>query len=216
MSTMTNALQWPSILEREMVVSYEPMWGNGKSPPALDMSIQVRNTNGGGLWSSQFSKVQLRKVPHALAWQQMEVLIQGGLNVIDVPCLLCGQKPVPADSGSIVVSTVGVTLARALSMTIQADNAGPILPGMHFSYYDSVKYGWRMARVMNISPLPDPPPYRLIIDIWPPLRFGIADSQPLEWDRPRCVSRLPSSDAMKVSYDARKRADPSAWFIEAF
>lgn len=214
MATIPAALQWPTLLKRDRLLSWSPRFMNEYSPPTIDGTIQVRNTNGGGLWSAAFGTVQLNGKDQVLAWQGFEVWAKGGLEPIDVP--FCGyrlDRLNPAVPVTLLSSTGGWA-ARAVTGRVTVGNgAGDLVAGIHFSDYDAL-YGYRLYRigaiVANISPG--------VFDIafWPPARVAAADSHSLEIEHPRCVMRLAASDAMDLELDLHKRGTPSVSFIEAF
>jgi hypothetical protein len=215
MATIPSALTWPTTLERERSLRWSPRFGNEHSPPTLDGSIQVRNINGGGLWEAAFGTEQLRGREQLLAWQAMEVSAQGGLQPIDVPLLLCRQRPRPANLTAIVVTAVGALAARDMAARVDLENSGELAAGMHFADYDAALYGWRLYRIDSVAAVGGQPTQR-DITFWPPLRFAIADNHALEFEAPRCVMKLAKSDDMDLELELRKRGSPSASFIEAF
>jgi hypothetical protein len=200
-------------LERERSVSWVPQFGNEFSPPTMDGTVQVRNGNGGGLWTATFSSVNLRTTSEILAWQKMEALLAGGLEPIDVPFLMCAQRPTP-ETGAIEIRTVGVSSARDIGMIINLVNASAVISGMHFSRYSNT-YGFRMYRVTSVASVSGAPTQRSI-GIWPPLRAGIGDNLLLDFTDPLCVMKVATPDAMRIDLDLRKRASPSVSFVEAF
>lgn len=187
---------------------------NESSPPTLDGTIQVRNSNGGGLVHASLNGVQLRTQEQIIAWQAFEVAIKGGLEPVDVPLLLCAQKPNPVSSGNLSIKAVGDVAARAVSMRIELENADEVPAGIHFSDYSAL-YGWRLYFIGTVATVISHPTWR-DITFGPPLRFAIADGHELEFEEPRCVMRLATSDAMAMELEYRKRGNPSASFIEAF
>lgn len=215
MATIPAALAWPATLERERSLRWSPRFGNEHSPPTLDGTVQVRNANGGGLWEAAFGTEQLRTKAQVLAWQAIEAEAQGGLQPIDVPLLLCAQRPRPTDLSAIVITAVGVMAARDISGRVDLENAGELVAGMHFADYDATTYGWRLYRIASVAAVVGQPTQR-DIGFWPPLRFAVADNHAFEFEAPRCVMKLASSDVMDLELDLRKRANPSVTFIEAF
>lgn len=214
MPTIIAALAWPAALEREQSLSWMPQWGNEYSPPTLDGTVQVRNTNGGGLWTATFGNIPLWTRAEILAWQEMEGLLMGGLEPVRVPLLLCRQEPTPS-SGVIDIVTVGSSAARATTIVVDLINSGALSAGMHFSYNHTVALGHRLYRIKTVSAVSGFPTRRSLT-IWPPLRAAIASVQSLRFEDPLCVMRLAAPDVMKLELQLRKRGQPSASFIEAF
>lgn len=214
MATIASALTWPETLERERSLLWEPAFMNEVSEATLDGTVQVRNSNGGGLWRMTMNSVQLRAREHQLAWHALEVQLKGGLEPIDIPLLFCA-RPRPADLSPIVVTIVGSWDSRATFGTIDLVNAGEVVAGMHFSVYDAGLYGWRLYRISYVNPVEGEDTQREI-EFWPPLRTGRTDGDTLEFDAPRCVMKLAQSNSMNAEFVLRKTADPSAMFVEAF
>lgn len=215
MATIVEAEQWPTILEREAALSYIPDFNNESGPPALDGSRQVRNITGGGLWRARLLNVALRTTDHLLTWQGLEALLEGGKTPIDVPMLLCNQRPTPANSDPIVITADGGMAARAITGTIDLENSGPVKVGMHFSAYDETLYGWRMYRIVKCVVGSGGASTR-DIQFWPPFRFGVPNNYAFDFTGPRCVCVLDEDDSMGLTVQQRRRGDPSALFIEAF
>ena len=214
MATLITAYSWPAALERERSVTWQPQWGNNYSPPTIDKTIQVSNTDGGGLWLATFANVTVWSRAQVLAWQEMEVLLMGGLEPVNLPMLLCNQEPTPT-SGAIEIRTVGATAARATTIVVNLVNSGALVAGMHFSYnFTAALLGHRMFRIKTVAAVIGQPTQRSLT-IWPPLRAAIADAQELRFRLPLCVMKLAAPDVMKLDLDLRRRGAPSANFIEA-
>lgn len=216
MATIPDPYLWLPALRKEGLVTWEPWFGNEHSPPTLDGTVQVRNGNGGGLWRATFSKIPLWTTEELLAWQRMEVELQGGLEPVSVPWNMCTLYPTPSsgDPADIEIRTVGVTAARATSMRVDLVTSGELLPGMHFSK-NNTTYGQRMYRIRSVAEVGGQPTQR-DITIWPPLRAEIGDDLALVFDEVRCVMKLDKSDAMKNELELRVTGVPSASFVEAF
>lgn len=213
MATIPDALTWPTNMERERSMSWMPQFGNESSPPTLDGTVQVRNGNGGGLWTASFNGMVVNTRARALVWQQLEVRMMGGLEPVDVPFMAYTQKPYTS-LGSIVIRTVGAVAARATAMTINLVQSGDVNPGMHFSRYHAT-YGHRMYRIATVAGVSGMAGQRAIT-IWPPLRAAIGAAALLEFDKPLCVMKVATPDSMRLELDLRKRGTPSVSFVEAF
>lgn len=217
--SITNAAHWPDPeLRRERSLSWIPDFQNQAGPQGLDGTRQYRNLNGGGLWRCAYNGEQLRAREEVMAWLKMEVWLRGGMNPVDVPLLFCRFQPKSVGSGSApVIKATDGWAARAVTGRMTVVNSTPIEEGMHFSDYDATTYGWRLHRIYFVAPAGTgggPDDYD--IAFWPPARFAVAANHALEFEFPRCVMRLASSDSMDLELEQRKRGNPNAEFIEAF
>lgn len=216
MATIVDALEWPDILNTERSLVWEPQFGNDYSPPTLDGTIQVRNGNGGGLWSATMNRVKIWERDETLAWQEMEALLAGGLEPVNVPWLMCHLRPLPASGlpEDISIRSVGTAAARATTMVVNLVESGELIAGMHFSRLSNT-YGIRMYRITSVAAVSGFANQRSI-GIWPPLRSAIGNDLNLNFNTVQCVMKLAKPDAMRLELDQRLRGAPSAAFVEAF
>lgn len=231
MPSLVDADPWPELLMRERILTWSPDFQNEHSSPTLGGIIQVRNSNGGGFWRARLDTVQLRNKSQLMAWQAEEVRLQGGLGPVELPAHFCGQPPWPLDDDGDPITTVPPggfgdgfpnnpiirirvsedVAARAVVVPVVIDRGDFLVNGVHFSYYDPTLYGWRLYRVVMV--LSGSGGYNLTI--WPPLRTALAADTVLQFMLPRCVMKLASSSSMDLPIELRRRADPSADFVEA-
>lgn len=220
MATIIAAEPYPAVLEREQGLLWKPDFMNDASPKTISGLRQVFNKNGGGLWRARFDNVVINRSSFILAWRAAEVTFAGGLTPVDVPQLLCGLQPFPLlasgrpdFASAITVTVVGDTDARAVALRLAITLAGEIKAGQDFSVYNGVQYGWRMHRIKTVAAVGGHTDQR-DITFWPPLRFALSNSDPLEFKAPRCVMQLDESASMDMPLELRQRGSPSAGFVE--
>lgn len=213
--SIVHALNPPAVLERERSLSWVPFFQNERGPATLDGTYQSRNANGGGLWEATFNGVQIRNAQHRKDWRAFQIAARGGMQPINVPC--CAERPRSTQGTTPQIYTVDGWAARAVSGRVELVDSTEIEAGMFFSDYDAAVYGWRLYLIEEVTTpgSPGAANYR-DITFWPPARFaaGLTGSHLLEFDHPRCVMQLASSDSMDLELEQRRFGNPTAEFIE--
>lgn len=235
---MTALPHFPISLLRENGVLFELMGmviQGGQSASGL---MPATRLDGGGNWKATLSDVSLRTADHVRAWRALAAICDGGVQPIIVP--MCDKRHMPAPlvngiplyslddvphsdnspfsddteyASDVIEATLNAVAAlRATSITINMIAGGDLMGGEYFSI-DHETLRWRLYRLRTVLDNGDG---TWACTIRPPLRAAVAADTPLQFDRPKCVMRLASADAMDLMLEQRKRAHPSVSFIEAF
>lgn len=211
--------------------------GNTISPGQTgDGVVPIVRTDGGGFWRAQLASIAINSGALIGAWRAISAQLDGGSGVMVVPmCDPCvpwpvidgervtGYGNVPHSDGTLfddgagydqpVVEcvTVGDAIRRATTLVLQFVNGGPLVGGEFFSFQHAT-YDWRLYVVRSTYENDDG---TTTITFRPPLREAVTDGTLVEFDRPRCVMRLASQDAMVLDLEMRRRGNPSITLIES-
>lgn len=227
----------PSLLREEAL-----LWelkgvtvGGGESAGGQEALTRL---DGGGLWKASLNGVALRTADHVRAWRALAAICDGGVQPVVVP--MCDGRHIPApevngvrvasldvvphsdgatfsDGSGYASSVVEASLAvaavlRATSLTVTL-TAGSALRGGEYFSIDHADLRWRLYRVRTAVDNGDG---TFAVTIRPPLRAAVTAGSVLEFDRPKCVMRIASADAMDLMLEQRRRGRPSVSFVEAF
>jgi hypothetical protein len=194
-------------------------------PSSVSGKTQVISSDA-GIWKATFGNILVRNRASVLTHRAIATLLEGRLGTILVP--RCRDyQPVPEgaiedglydeiehdddtlfddDAGYVgtVIDVVAAApaAARAVSMTVDVNNAGEIQPGHDFSI------GERMYRVRSFDEDTG------LLTFRPTLREAVAAGAQLNFDDPVCRMRLASDDAMDLELSLRRFGTPTVQFIE--
>ena len=117
------------------------------------------------------------------------------------------------DQALVLAQSVSLVPLRSTSISvgILAGAGGVIEAGMFFSIRHPT-WHWRLY-VIRTAVL-DAAKGWYDLTIRPELREAVPGSTPIEFDTPRCLMRLATPDALRLTMERRKFASPSWAFVE--
>jgi hypothetical protein len=211
---------------------------------ATNVSVTVRS-DGGGFWSCAMTDVSLgarqpgqqgreRQRVATLLWRAVRQVANGGASPLVVPRndalfrpwpprLAQAVPPLPHgddtlfsdetgyEQATIQVTSAGASL-RDTQLLLTLIDCAPLQGGECFSINHQT-VGWRLYEIATVSPVDHD---RLVVKVRPPLREDIVDGTVLEFDRPRCVMRLATPNAMDLTVQPWTFNSASVQFIETF
>ena len=207
--------------------------GQTASGPMPTMSL-----SGGGLWKATLGQVPIYDADRRRTWRAFAAICDNGVQPIVVPVRETFDAPWPVvsgaaitsfaqvphsddalfsddtgyDNGIIEIETVGATLLRATQMVVNIIAGSDLRGGEYFSI-DHPDLRWRLYRIRTVIDNGD---NTWNITFRPPLRADVADGISLDFDKPKCVMRLATPDAMDVTLEPPDFTEGNVSFIEAF
>lgn len=201
--------------------------GSGQTSQA---SVDVRS-DGGGLWSAAINNMQFRDRTDTLLWRAVRQVCNGGVNAIIVPRNDTVFAPFPngvtsyappySDASlhsdgspyyqSIIDVTASAAALRATSLSLTLNYCAPLQGGESFSI-EHPTMGWRLYEIGSVTVVDDT---HSTVTFNPPLREAIADSTIIEFDRPRCLMKLPNASAMNLNVTTYPFTLANVTFIES-
>lgn len=236
---MTALRHYPSCLIGGAKLQWEiagMVVGGGQTGSGV---MPVTRLDGGGLWKATLSEVVLRTTNHRRTWRALSAIAEGGVQPIIVPVSEIVDAPWPVVAGETIMSFdqvphsddalfsddsgyqsgvieavgVGAVALRATSMTMEIIAGGDLGGGEYFAI-DHADLRWRLYRIRTAIDNGDG---TWDVTFRPPLRAAIEDGVHIEFDQPKCVMRLASSDSMDAVLSRPVfYGRVSVSFIEAF
>jgi hypothetical protein len=229
---------FPYTLLQESKMQWEIMGNVVGSGQTGSGAMPLSRLDGGGLWKATLTELGLWTADHRRTWRAVSAIADGGAQPlivtvrenVDAPWpIVSGSEvssfaPVPHSDGSffsdgsgyatsaIEAIASGAVDLRSTEMTIEIVAGGELKGGEYFSI-DHEDLRWRLYRIRTAVDNGDG---TFDVTFRPPLRAVIADAQPLEFDRPKCVMRIATSDSMDATLEDGFFGKPSVSFIEAF
>jgi hypothetical protein len=217
---------FPASLARENSIMFELTGTTISGGQTASGVIPLTRMDGGGLWKATLADVALTTADQVRAWRAIAAYCEGGAQPIIVP--MCDKRHFPGVPGNFdcphnddaphsdgsdyatnSIEAIAVTAAPLRQAILHIDvTGGTLRGGEHFSINHPV-VGWRLYRIIDVEG-------GVLVQFRPPLREAVAAGTAIEFDHPRCVMRLASTDAMDAKLEQRKWARPTANFIEAF
>lgn len=202
------------------------------------------DTSGGGLWTVNYSQIQVFEAPQHLYYQYLRNYLRGGVRSIIVPMLTDYVAPTPVAGGplwaprmdwsdgttwsdgtlwsqsTIQAVIMGNSAQNATTITIKIISGGLLQGGETFSINHLSPKWHRAYGIAEIDSASAPDGNGAItynVAITPPLRAAVADQTPLEFARPRCLMRLMAGGGgMPWSVEPYWRGIFDIQFIESF
>lgn len=229
---------YPAALLPPGKMLWEPMGMTVGSGQTASGVMPVARIDGGGIWKATFTDVAAFTADKRRAFRAFSAIADGGSQPFIMPCIetydapwpIVGGQPqrslpaVPHSDGSFfsdgtgydssmiaITSTVAAAL-RATALTVTVTAADSLHGGETFAI-QHLNNDWRLYRIRTAVQNIDG---TWAITIRPPLREAIIAGTPLEFDRPKCVMRLLSPDAMDLTYEPFWFGTASPALIEAF
>lgn len=231
---MPAVLEFPRSLLREQSGSWRLVMGTASPGLTGSGAFPLVRLDGGGLWRCDLNGVSLLNPARIKLWRATEMACDGGSNPIVVPmcdvrhiplgALSFSSASIPHSDGTffsdgsgyynpvINAETVGDADLRDTELTISFNAGGPLEGGEYFSIQHETE-GWRLYMVVSVA---IDGSGDSVCTIRPPLREDTDAGTPIDFDRPRCVMRLSTSDAMAMTLELRRHAQPNASFVETF
>lgn len=204
--------------------------GAGRSPDRT-------RTDGGGWWTMQAERIIMRTDSWARVWRAIRAIGDGGSTELIVhrhdlftpwPTvngqLVTAYDAVPHDDGTthddgtgyvdtvIVVSLASDVPLRAVEISLDIELCGTLQGGECFT----VVHETMDARLYEIAQIQDQTSTTATVTIRPPWREESPAGTLLDFDRPRCVMRVPSPADMNETLDRVHLTPHSVKFEEAF
>jgi hypothetical protein len=236
---------WPgSFLVEEELDGPHLIGGVISGGQVLSGIMPVANMTGGGLWTVQFRNIAVFTPDQVRAWRALSVILDQGVTSIVVPICDKRQMPAPTDAAGNLVYDHGQVLhdgdnpflgghgyyvnvirahlledaaLRATTLRIHIEQgdvalvSGTLKGGELFSIDDAVQR-WRMYEIGTVQ---DDGDGDFTVTIAPALRAAAVALTPVDFDRPKCVMRLPNSEANRLALQLRRAGRPSVTFVEA-
>lgn len=239
-----NVPVFPRQLLRETSHSWNIV-GAAATPGQTGLSVApLVRTDGGGFWSCQMSDVSLggrtglsgreRQRTSTLLWRAVRQIFDNGarpmvvwrndtlfrpwpvgvpLQVDDVP----HSDGTFFDDGTgyaqplIDIVTYGDAALRATALVLEVRLARQFQGGESFSV-DHPTLGWRLYEIATVKQNEQ----FAVVTFNPPLRESVPGGTRLEFDRPRCIMRLATPNAMDLSVRPWSFNTASVDLVEAF
>lgn len=205
----------------------------------------LTRSDGGGFWTCSMSDISLsgargltgtdRQKISTLLWRAVRNICDGGVENIVVPRNDARFRPWPvgltqdvaniphdddayfSDGAGYYQSAIEIICAtaalRATTLVIRINAGSSLLGGESFSI-NHPSMGWRLYEVRTVV-MDEDDPAAGTITIRPPLREATTDSNPMEFDRPRCTMRLANTSSMDLTVQTWTFNTASVQFIEA-
>lgn len=234
-------IEFPRKLLREKTHSWN-LVGVAATPGQTAQSFApIVRSDGGGYWSCSMTDVSLSGTRKAdikqltLLWRAIRQICDGGVNSIIVPRNDALFRPwptgvsqssgtnIPHSDGSLFSDGVGYyqptidircagASLRGTELDVTIHYGGQLQGGESFSI-NHPTMGWRMYEIATVKRFTD---INFRISFMPPLREDVPeDDVRLEFDRPRCMMRLVSTNSMDLSVQPWTFNSASTAFIEA-
>lgn len=200
--------------------------------------FQLARLDGGGFWKALMSDIGFWTDDTRKTWRALAAHCDGGVQPIVVPVRETIDAPWPTVAGELLTSlpevahsdgalfsdgsgylsnvinaTADVDAAlRATEMTIAFAVGGALRGGEYFS----IEHSYMSHRLYRINRVTDNGDDTFTVKFRPPLRAAVTAGEWIEFDRPKCVMRLATPDAMDTALEAPFFAKPSIAFVEAF
>jgi hypothetical protein len=221
---------FPATIARENSILFELTASTITAGQTASGIIPLTRMDGGGLWKASFNDVSIISPDQVRTWRAIAAYCEGGAQPIIVP--MCDRRYLPGllpladqdtphsdetphsdDTPYTMALTIQAFIQtaaplRSTLLHITFTSGGPFVAGNHFSI-NHPGLGPRLYRVVEYDG-------SAICEIRPPLRGPVTASTPIELERPACVMRLATSDAMDLTLTQRKFGSPTVNFIEAF
>lgn len=236
---MTATLHYfPESLMRESAILFELMGTSISGGASAANQQPAARFDGGGLWKATMTDVSLRTADQVRAWRALTAICDGIAQPIIVT--MCDKRHFPAPlvnggrlvalddvphsddasfdddtdyASDVVEASLAVAAAlRDTAITIDITAGGDLMGGEYFSI-DHEDLRWRLYRLRTAVDNGDG---TWDCTIRPPLRAAVAIGAALQFDRPKCVMRLATPEAMDLTLSLRKFGKPTVSFIEAF
>lgn len=209
-------------------------------------AMPMAKLDGGGLWKCTLGGVGLWSADKRRAWRALSAISDGGSQPVIIEVRETIDAPWPIVSGAVIsefpqvpnlgvadslgvtdalfdddtgyengiieIQVVGAVALRATSMTVHVI-AGDVLHGGEYFSFDHQELRKRLYRIATAV---DQGSNIWAITFRPPMRAAISDAVFLDFDKPGCVMRLATPDAMDATFVPPFTSDPSVSFIEAF
>lgn len=221
---------WPTIL-RPRSILFEPQFNNRSGGMSISGVEQVVSSSA-GRWRAVYGGIAVRNREHVKAFRALSVQLEGRLGTVVLPLCDKARAPWPSAGGKEVkgygkiphsdkalfydksgyyqpVITAHVAAGALLGATtifLAVTYGGFLEPGQHFSLGNRL---YRIQRVMGAAG----PIFEL--RICPPLRAAATFNDLAEFNRPVCLMKLATDDAMDLDLDLNRLGSPTVNFIEA-
>ncbi len=185
--------------------------------------------NTPGRWRLDLTDVRVKTDAQRLAWEIMEIGLQGRAKTVLVPIFrwMTALVPWPTGAGGVFTSAathyaVPVILAFAETQMLEGVNTGTIRmeqgaalqAGHVFEFNQKVYFITEITANGTTVTSPIFPTYT--VKFWPPMRERIEINDQLEFDNPKLRCRLEKDDSMNIQggWDYWRRGSPSVSFLE--
>jgi hypothetical protein len=211
--------------------------GNGFLPLTL--------MGGAGIWATNSDAINLRTPAHVRLWRSIEAYCDGGAQPIVVPMCDRRQFPAPLDvNGNPIlgydqlpyvndqsadepfhsddtgfaqsvteIQTNSAAVLGATSIQLFVSIGGSLRPGMFFSIRHPT-WHWRLYVIRTAEETAEGSG-AFNITFRPTLRETVIGGVLVEFDSPRCLMQLADPEALRLTIELRKFANPSWAFVEA-
>lgn len=221
-------------------ISLKLVGGAVESPRALSGLSGAIDFAAGGSWSLKLKKIMILADPRQhRAWLALDGILAGGVAKVNVATVssiaMPGATPGASRGDTGFVSSIrhegGVPFSNgaghsasvclgefaaaaeegAATVKIRILTGQEVVPGPMFGTFDPVK-GWRMYRILAVDSVSDG-----VATVWirPPLRAGAPAGRLIDFDKPRCVMRLPAGQSLGWEPEADWRFSPDVTLVEA-
>jgi hypothetical protein len=196
--------------------------GNVISGAVSDLGQQqVVNTTGGGYWRLALNGFILRRPEQLRAWRRVQIASQGGVVPFNIS--LCelrlaprGAVPhsdgTPFSDGSFYFSGLATQCEFAADAALRATTAtvsfGPGQRPVGGELF-SVEYGTDHHELHMVTDVDDD-----VLTFYPPLRAAHVIGENIEFSHPTMTVRLSAVDAMSLTIQHGRFAQPSASLVE--
>lgn len=229
---------FPESLMRESAIMFALAGSSIGSGASASGQEPATSFDGGGRWKATMTDVSLRTADQVRAWRALAAICDGIAQPIIVP--MCDKRHFPAplvngvrlislddvphddnspfdDDTEYVSDVVNASLTNAgtlrdTAITISMTVGGDLMGGEYFSI-DHETLRWRLYELRTVLDNGDG---TWDCTIRPPLRGNVDAGTALQFDRPKCVMRLATPDAMDLTLSLRKFGRPTVNFVEAF
>jgi hypothetical protein len=201
-------------------------------------AFPLNRLDGGGLWSATFLRNWLVNEDQLRLWRAVRTIADGGIVPLIIERYERPFFPVPFDGNGepmeiasishsdgsffsdgsgyyqpLVTAITGAAASlRATSIQINV-LVGSTLKGGHCFSIEHVEMGHRIYEIGTITNISDTV---YTVSFRPPLREDVALGERVEFDKPKCVMRLATPNAMSLTLQTGDYAHPDVSFIEWF
>jgi hypothetical protein len=185
--------------------------------------------NSPGRWRLDLTDVRVKTDAQRMAWEIMEIGLQGRAKTVLVPIFrwMTNLVPWPSNAGGIYTSAsthyaTPVILAYAetqmlegvVTGTIRMEQGGTLVAGHVFEFNQKVYFITEITAPGTTVTSPHFPTFT--VKFWPPMRERIEINDQLEFDNPKLRCRLEKDDSMNIQggWDNWRRGSPSVSFLE--